>query len=1801
MRINFLVLFFFSLLLASSLAAQTTAIPDANFEDYLETHDANGGLVVVGDDNSMGDGIANNGTVFTERISNIKSLVVNNISIDDLTGIGDFNSLETLLCIGNNLTALDVSNNSNLKTLICGSNLLTNLDLSSNMSLEELDCSNNQISVLDVSNNQSLYDLRCSNNRILALDISQNIELTSLSVSSNRLNNLSISANINLVSLYCASNQITALNISSNTYLNQLDASNNLITNLDLSAINSVTCPDPQTDPVTTCQGTSSINVSNNRLTSLIVANGFNDLITTFTSEGNPDLFCIQVDAGFTPNISWTKDEWTYYAETTCADIYTYVPDDNFEQALIDRNLDDVLDNLVLTSNINAIQTLDISNENIDDLTGIEDFVALDILNFSVNNIENINISTLTALTNLNASGNNLKNLDVTNLVGLLTLNVSNNNLEELDVSSNIDIEDLNCSNNSIQSLVLSINVDLTDFDCAFNDLQALNIQNGQNGNLANFDTTSNPDLSCILADANTIPAGVNWAIGSASLNTNCGTYVPDNGFEQAIIDAGFDVGPLDNYVPTGNIVGETNLNVNGYNITDLTGIQDFAALMTFDCSDNNIVTLDLTANLALTNITCNNNALEFVDIRNGNNTNTTVFNATNNPNLFCINVDAAVIGNIPGGWIIDPIADYNADCEANRYTPIPDDNFEQALIDLGFDSGALDNQVLTANIEYLKSLNVSGENIESLEGIQAFISLTELDCSSNFLDELDVSGMVNLESLFCGSNYFLTNNIANINGVLNTTGTASLKKLFCANNNLADLDISINPNLEELDCSNNSLTTLDISNNNSLIEANCDNNLISNFVSYTADNSTLNTLNCNNNELSTLQVSRCLALTTLNCRNNTLSLLDISANAAIEVLDFSDNELTDVNLSANINLIALSGSQNQLTEIDDLASTVLESLILNNNQINQLNTILNGLTSIKYVSVSSNELTDINASTNTNLIELNISNNAIATLQLSANLNQLKTFNCSENEVTGGLDLSTMGLMACPTRNTNNPLDFCPDTITINVSGNQLDFVNIQNGINNNISNFSATSNPNLTCIQVDDVNIIGANWTKDATAVYSLDCKFGETYVPDDNFEQALIDLGYDTGVLDDYVPTANIEMLTMLDVSGNGISDLTGIEDFMALLNLNCSNNTLSELDISNIVNLTVIDCSNNLLIDLDVTETPNVISLNISNNQITELDASLISLLQSFNCDGNAIIELDVTTNTALTNLSCASNLLEILNLQNGANASLTNLNAQSNPNLSCIQTDSGTEPAGVTWFKDATTAYAIDCHFGETYVPDDNFEQALIDLGYDVQPSDDYVPTANIENRTFLDVSGKEIADLTGIEDFENLRNLVISNNVLTGIDLSNNLLLQTLVASNNELLNLDFMVNTNLIQLNVSNNSLSVINVNSNLNLEDINVEGNMLAVLDVSALINLKVLNCSSNQLTALNVTSNPNLIILYCQANSFTQDSLNLQNGANETLTKFSATSNPDLSCILVDDPVAVISNIDGTYDEWYKDPTANYQSICDDADNDGIANEDDLCPGTIFGEPVDLFGCPYASLPVDNFTILITGETCLNNNDGKINITSKEFYEYKANLKGDDFDRNYTFTNEIDILNLLAGTYKLCITSDELPNYESCFDVVISHPENLEVITDKRQNSKEVSFNLSGSSSYIINLNGLEFRTYESELTLQLENGVNDIKISTDKDCQGVYEESILVSDKMVIHPNPFKESINIHLDDLKDKNIEISMYSYLGQLVFHKTIKDPGSSLYIETNNLSAGFYTVFVKSSQSLSTFKIVKK
>ena len=74
-----------------------------------------------------------------------------------------------------------------------------------------------------------------------------------------------------------------------------------------------------------------------------------------------------------------------------------------------------------------------------------------------------------------------------------------------------------------------------------------------------------------------------------------------------------------------------------------------------------------------------------------------------------------------------------------------------------------------------------------------------------------------------------------------------------------------------------------------------------------------------------------------------------------------------------------------------------------------------------------------------------------------------------------------------------------------------------------------------------------------------------FGQyTSIPDPNFEQALIDLGHDD-VIDGQVLTSNISGVTNLNVSNKNIYELTGINSFTSLINLNCANNSITVLNL------------------------------------------------------------------------------------------------------------------------------------------------------------------------------------------------------------------------------------------------------------------------------------------------------------------------------------------------------------------------------------------------------------------------------------------------------------------------------------------------------------------------------------------------------------------------------------------------------------------------------------------------------------
>lgn len=107
-------------------------------------------------------------------------LYLQNKNITSLAGIEYFTDLETLDCMDNQLTTLDVTGLTSLKNLFCSGNQLTALDVTGLTSLTYLQCSDNQLVSLDVSTLKELKILWCHGNKMTALDITHNAYLGEL-------------------------------------------------------------------------------------------------------------------------------------------------------------------------------------------------------------------------------------------------------------------------------------------------------------------------------------------------------------------------------------------------------------------------------------------------------------------------------------------------------------------------------------------------------------------------------------------------------------------------------------------------------------------------------------------------------------------------------------------------------------------------------------------------------------------------------------------------------------------------------------------------------------------------------------------------------------------------------------------------------------------------------------------------------------------------------------------------------------------------------------------------------------------------------------------------------------------------------------------------------------------------------------------------------------------------------------------------------------------------------------------------------------------------------------------------------------------------------------------------------------------------------------------------------------------------------------------------------------------------------------------------------------------------------------
>lgn len=481
--------------------SQTTAIPDANFEQALVTQGIDS------------DGVVNGLILTADAAAVTGTLNVNNNAITDLTGIEAFTSIDILEVRDNALADLDLTALTGLLRLEAGGNVLTSINVTGLSSLERLIVPNNSLTSIDLTGiSTSLRYLYANGNDFTTIDVSALTGLQRLYVYENpNFSSIDVSTIPTLDRFRCYDTSISSLDLTQNPNLAQFRCYNN------------------------------------SSLTFVNLKSGGNTALTSYDSTNTPNLLCIQVDDVTYSTANWTIVDFATMFSLSCT---TSIPDSNFEQALINLTIDSdaTVNGTILTSDAVAVTgTLNVNNSAITDLTGIGAFSSIDILEVRDNGLTTIDITSIKGLLRLEAGGNGLASInatglanlerlivpdnaltsiDLTGLTNLRYLYAYNNNISSLDltdtsliqrlyVQDNTNLGSYNTDNLSILDRLRSWNTGITSLDLSQNtaveqvriydnpNLEAVNIQNGTNTNLGSGDflATGNTSLTCVQVD----------------------------------------------------------------------------------------------------------------------------------------------------------------------------------------------------------------------------------------------------------------------------------------------------------------------------------------------------------------------------------------------------------------------------------------------------------------------------------------------------------------------------------------------------------------------------------------------------------------------------------------------------------------------------------------------------------------------------------------------------------------------------------------------------------------------------------------------------------------------------------------------------------------------------------------------------------------------------------------------------------------------------------------------------------------------------------------------------------------------------------------------------------------------------------------------------------------------------------------------------------------------------------------------------------------------------------------------------
>ena len=666
------------------------------------------------------------------------------------------------------------------------------------------------------------FDCNSNDDNITALDISHNTELTVLYCYKNALNTLDVSHNNKLKVLYCYGNKFTTAVIDDifcslpdmkgqksgeiQPALDDSSPDNNIVL-----AANGKNATDKNwkiryfddNSDITGFKGTKQCGggVDMSRYITLTVKKDEKIHLNIWAEAADTPIKVVSGDKEQTVTVgtAWTGYR-NYIAGAGSMTVYGKVLKFDCNENMENITGIDVSHNTQLAfldCGSNSLTALDVSNNK-----------ELVNLGCGSNSLSSIDVKNNTKLEWFDCKDNSLTSLDVTKNTQLKWLGCNDNSISMLDIKNNTMLRILYCYNNSLTSLDVANNTQLQGLYCQDNNFTtealddifcSLPDRKGTANGIAQllFDASSS-DKSKVLAANGSNATKKNWKVqyfgDDADITGFTGTKQCGGGsgvnmdrYITLAVDKGKDIylsvyASADNTpikVVSGNKEYTFNASIGWTKMSQYTAgagtMTIYGNVLRFNCSKNGtkITGLDVGHNTDLVNLLCYENAILTLDVSK--------------------NVQLEYLR-----------------CDKNQISTIDLKNCPSLKV-LICGTNTISTLDVSKNNE-LEWLMCDDNSIKSLD-VSKKPKLTMINCQINKITSLNVSNNPKLTSLQCYDNLITSLNVAE---------STLLEELYCERNKIETLDISRNTALKIFDCSNNLITAIDASKNTKLTELTC-------------------------------------------------------------------------------------------------------------------------------------------------------------------------------------------------------------------------------------------------------------------------------------------------------------------------------------------------------------------------------------------------------------------------------------------------------------------------------------------------------------------------------------------------------------------------------------------------------------------------------------------------------------------------------------------------------------------------------------------------------------------------------------------------------------------------------------------------------------------------------------------------------------------------------------------------------------------------------------------------------------------